>query len=1201
MRILVVEDDSLTAAALETLLTEQTYTVEQAATGAEARSLIDSLPVDLVLLDVVMPDADGIDLCRQWRADGHQMPILMLTGRDSGHDKAIGLDAGADDYVVKPFDPEELGARIRALLRRGTVSVQPVLEWGKLTLDPSSCEVFYDDKLLSLTPKEYALLELFLRNSRRVFSCGVILEQIWAFEEMPGEEAVRTHIKGLRQKLKAKGAPADFVETVYGIGYRLKPLEADPKGTTKQPESSNPSSTSEVTTPPAQIKQQTLGAIAKVWERMQGHVQGQVQTLETAIEAEQSGTLDPSLRQRALQDAHSLAGSLGTFGFADASAIARRLENWLRHDQRNGMQPATELRALRTAIAQPPSPPKSTDPEPRESQRKIVADPDTRLLVVDDDPVLLETLHTILEPWGLSLTTLSDPQHFWPTLENTQPNLLILDIEMPHQSGIDLCQAVRDHGQWGGLPIMILTAHTDANTVNAVFAAGADDFVSKPIVGPELVSRILHRLERVRLWRRFTESRSRQADPSPTPTEEWFRQLVDGVKDYAIYCLDPQGTIVSWNRGATMIKQYQPGEVIGQAFACLYPVEEVAQGRPAQDLAIAQSEGVCEFLGWRRRKDGTCFWGDVVITPLYTPQKILRGYAILTRDITDRKHLDDALQKSRDKMEVRVAERTAELVGVNERLRRELEERKRAQDAVRISQARFAGILDIADDAIISVDKEQRITLFNQGAEKIFGYTASQVMGHRLDLLLPDRYMDIHRGHVKRFGQSDGEARRMGDRREIFGRRKDGTEFPAEASISKLEINGETIYTVILRDITRRKQAADTLAALSHEKELILNSVGEGICGLDLQERITFVNPAATNLLGYTAVELIGQSIQVLLNPPSMALQCSLDQNSPISASLREGTGHSGQRATFWHKNGTEIPVEYVSTPIEEHLEIMGSVITFKDITERQVIERMKDEFVSVVSHELRTPLTSIHGSLGMLASGLLARDPDASKRLLDIAVTNTERLVRLINDILDVERIESGKIKMQHQPCDAAELASRAVDVMQSMAERAGVTLRVQAEAATFSADPDRLLQTLTNLLSNAIKFSPQGSEIWLIATLDQGSDLYIREDWRSHPCLGPVSAIARHPHPHPHLFFAVADLGRGIPMDKLDTIFERFQQVDASDSRNQDGTGLGLAICRNIVHQHGGEIFVISHLGYGSTFYFTIPQQPPEVAAPT
>ncbi|WP_263971710.1 response regulator transcription factor [Leptolyngbya ohadii] len=225
MKILVVEDDGLTAEALTATLSDQNYTVEVAPDGETGWELAEAFAYDLILLDVTLPKLDGIQLCQRLRSHGYQVPILLLTARNSSHDKARGLDAGADDYVVKPFDPEELAARIRALLRRNQTIGQSVLEWEALRLDPGSCEVTYANQPIALTAKEYALLELFLRHSKRVFSCGAILENLWSFEEIPSDEAVRTHIKGLRQKLKAAGAPANLIETVYGIGYRLKPIE----------------------------------------------------------------------------------------------------------------------------------------------------------------------------------------------------------------------------------------------------------------------------------------------------------------------------------------------------------------------------------------------------------------------------------------------------------------------------------------------------------------------------------------------------------------------------------------------------------------------------------------------------------------------------------------------------------------------------------------------------------------------------------------------------------------------------------------------------------------------------------------------------------------------------------------------------------------------------------------------------------------
>ncbi|WP_416676223.1 response regulator transcription factor [Egbenema bharatensis] len=229
MRILVIEPDELTAEVLVSILSHQNYAVEVTIDGQTGWELIDVYPYDLLIIETHLPDMQGVDLCQKIRSHHYQTPVILLTDHSSGHDKAIGLDAGADDYIVKPFDWEELSARVRALLRRSSITASPVLEWENLRFDPTSCEVTYAGKPLALTAKECALLELFLRNQRRVFNCNAILEHLWAYEEMPGEEAVRTHIKGLRQKLKAVGCPAGLIETVYGIGYRLRPASTQKK------------------------------------------------------------------------------------------------------------------------------------------------------------------------------------------------------------------------------------------------------------------------------------------------------------------------------------------------------------------------------------------------------------------------------------------------------------------------------------------------------------------------------------------------------------------------------------------------------------------------------------------------------------------------------------------------------------------------------------------------------------------------------------------------------------------------------------------------------------------------------------------------------------------------------------------------------------------------------------------------------------
>jgi DNA-binding response OmpR family regulator len=223
MRILVVEDDAQLAEVLTEALIDCHHVVDSVNDGESAWEwLTSSLEYDLIVMDVTLPKVDGITLCKRLRDRNITTPVMMLTARDTIADKIVGLDAGADDYVVKPFDLQELMARIRALLRRGSTAAATGLVWGDLRLNSSTYEVSYDGQDLHLTPKEYALLELLVTSGRRVLSRAGIIDRIWSSQEPPSEETVKSHIKGLRQKLKTAGAPEDLIETVHGLGYRLK-------------------------------------------------------------------------------------------------------------------------------------------------------------------------------------------------------------------------------------------------------------------------------------------------------------------------------------------------------------------------------------------------------------------------------------------------------------------------------------------------------------------------------------------------------------------------------------------------------------------------------------------------------------------------------------------------------------------------------------------------------------------------------------------------------------------------------------------------------------------------------------------------------------------------------------------------------------------------------------------------------------------
>jgi PAS domain S-box-containing protein len=543
---------------------------------------------------------------------------------------------------------------------------------------------------------------------------------------------------------------------------------------------------------------------------------------------------------------------------------------------------------------------------------------------------------------------------------------------------------------------------------------------------------------------------------------------------------------------------------------------------------------------------------------------IIKGQAdrnLLLRSIRyaiERERTETALRQAKLELEQRVIERTHALQQANHQLELELAERHRTAAALKLSQSRFAGILDIASDGIIAIDIDRQITLFNRGAEQIFGYSAIEAIGKSLDLVLPAHSICIDGNCPGLAPDNPGQSLQQ-----VVGRRRDGSVFPAEVSTSSLNLGSEQVCTIVLRDITERQQSENALQDALEKLNLHFENSPLGVVEWDCNFRAARWSAMAEKIFGWSAAEVLGKRLgEWQFVAPEDVERIGKVMNRFVNGTERRNITINRN----YRKDGTIIECEwYNSTLVDEHGQMESVLSLVVDVTDRHEIARMKDEFISIVSHELRTPLTSIYGSLEMLASGLLDNQPAKGKRLLTIAVDSTDRLMRLVNDILDIERIESGTVQMTKAIWVVSDLMQKAVDVVETLADKAGITLIANDISSQVWVDADRLIQTFTNLLDNAIKFSPKGSTIWFTASKRNGQVL-----------------------------FQVRDCGRGIPEDKLGIIFERFQQVDASDSRNGEGTGLGLAICRSIIQQHGGQIWVESILGKGSTFSFVLPRSP-------
>jgi DNA-binding response OmpR family regulator/HPt (histidine-containing phosphotransfer) domain-containing protein len=645
MKILLVEDDESLIAVLTRSLTTHNYVVDAVKDGEAGWNYGSTFEYDLIVLDIQLPKLDGISLCQRFRGEGYTTPILLLTAQDTSTSKVQGLDAGADDYVVKPFDVAELIARIRALLRRSSSNPLPLMAWGDLLLNPSNCEVTYNEHPLTLTTKEYRLLEILLWDSQHVFSTEEILDRLWSSEEFPAEATVRSHIRRLRHKLVDAGAPIDFIATVHGRGYYLKAPEEGTSqfaltSSTSQSQPEHQNAQVEFTDRNSQDRHHTeqqaryVAFLNEIWINSKPKILAQSALFIQVVQNLSANALTPALQTQAKKAAHKLVGTLGTFGLAGGMQLARQLEHLCSSDPLRS-QHAPTIEAIATALQQeiqntisiqsfqlpaeyadenlplllaiawdtnftqslanaatnnglriaiaptldlaknwlaaqaipdcpdrfpqailiqlPPqsSPERSNAKEtlewlqtltrnypdlpilvvgdrgelrdrlevvrrggklfleqaiPAEQAidtviqllHKVDIAAETKVMIVDDDRDWLRTLPLQLNPWGMKVTTLAEPEQFWTVLQAVIPDVLVLDVNMPQIDGFELCQVVRSDPSWRQLPILFLSVLSDRQTQYRAFRVGADDYLCKPVMGVDLANRILSRLQRLK-------------------------------------------------------------------------------------------------------------------------------------------------------------------------------------------------------------------------------------------------------------------------------------------------------------------------------------------------------------------------------------------------------------------------------------------------------------------------------------------------------------------------------------------------------------------------------------------------------------------------------------------------------------------------------------------------------------------------------
>ena len=682
---------------------------------------------------------------------------------------------------------------------------------------------------------------------------------------------------------------------------------------------------------------------------------------------------------------------------------------------------------------------------------------------------------------------------------------------------------------YAGVPL--IASNRRVVGVLAVLAPEPGQFTKEHLTLLEILGRqVVTRLELYsRIRQQEQAQRARQRTERALAIERCFVSATMDAIPALVVVLDTAGRLVRINYSCAQLTGLSMPAVVGRPFVeeMLEPEDHSWVSAKLRDAATGQSSGPHE-TPWhiadinaedtKRRISWT-------VRPLPGPDGEIQYLIVSGQDVTGQRQMEMALLSS---------------------------------------EARYREVVENSLGFVFTCTMDGRLTSMNSYTAETLGYRVEALVGRALTEITDAT------GAVA----IADSLRALETQEEWHGtltlRRSDGVYRRIAVRSRRMQLPSERPFVLNHgMDVTEQYEAEEALRLATRQRELIIESAGDGIYGIDLEGNVTFINQAGAKALGYTADQLTGCDIHELVHHAPAGGPAYTRTASPIFQALRRSEPIRMRDEIFVRKDGVAIPVEYSASPILDDGEISGMVVAFQDVSERLRLEKMKDEFISTVSHELKTPLTSLRGSLGLILSGSLDKRPEKQHQMIEMAIANCDRLTRLVNDILDFDKIRTGQLPLNRESVDAANLLRRAADVGHAAAAQARIRFQVQTSPCTVLADEERALQVLNELVTNAIKFSPPDTVIRLAA--EQIS-----------PATPDASAEVR---------FTVEDQGRGIPPEKLDTIFDRFQQGDSSDSRALGGTGLGLALCRSIVEQHGGRIWAESEVGHGSRFLFTLP----------
>ncbi|MCW5659718.1 MAG: PAS domain S-box protein [Burkholderiaceae bacterium] len=604
-----------------------------------------------------------------------------------------------------------------------------------------------------------------------------------------------------------------------------------------------------------------------------------------------------------------------------------------------------------------------------------------------------------------------------------------------------------------------------------------------------------------------------------------LRRLFDSATDHAICLLSPRGTIVSWNAGAQRIMGYSAAEAIGRHGAMLHTPEALATGWPDEALRRACEDGRLEDEGWRVRKDGTRFWANVVISPLIEPDGRVAGFTEITRDLTERRAQE-----------------------------------KRLRDSERNLRLLVEGVQDYA---IFTLDPHGVITSWNLGAERIKGYTATEAIGKHFSMFYPApavaaRWPQQELQRAKTFGRFEDEGWRL---------RKDGSRFWANVVITAIVDDQGTLlgFSKVTRDLTERRRHEEELMERERNFRLLVDGVKDhAMFLLDRNGRIRTWNTGAQRVLGYRAEQVLGHDVSMLYTEHDQA-------SGRPTVELAAATEAGAFRAEGWRQraDGTTFWAEVSSTALfDDARRLQGFVRIVRDLTERRRVEALENEgrrineFIALLSHELRNPLAPIQNAVAVLGKAAQSAE---MKWCVDVIGRQAALMKRLVDDLLDVSRITSGKIRIDKKPLDLNALVAQAVDAMRATAaERGhGVTVQAAPQPLMLAGDATRLNQVLVNLLVNAIKFTPPNGHI-TVTVEDRGTTACVQ----------------------------VIDDGVGMSESLLRHAFEPFVQGAGALDRPEGGLGIGLTLVKSIVELHGGSVAAASRgPGHGTTITLSLP----------